>query len=104
MFDPALHYIDSKGFARHKDTGHLLGIEEQPPKRHPNEGAAFPKWVTPHPNHITRQGDRMSAPHFHPDHFHVDRTDNVTVQVRDADEEAFALADPHDPQAPPRPR
>lgn len=98
MYDPNEHYIDAKGFARHKRTGHLLGIEEQPPARHPEEGAAFPKWVAPHANHVQRLGDRLSAPHFHPDHFHVDRSDNVTVLVRNAEEEAFALADPHDPR------
>lgn len=98
MYDPNLHYIDAKGFARDKKTNHLLGIEEAPPERHPEEGSEFPKWVSPHPNHVHRLGERVSTPAF--DAFHVDRQDNVTVLVKDAAEEKLALADPH---APPKP-
>lgn len=102
MYDPKQHYIDPKtGFARDKTTGHMLGIEPAPPPRHPDEGAEFPKWVSPHPGHVHRLGDRISTPRF--EHFFVDRADNVTVKVRDAAEEAYALADPASPHAPPHP-
>lgn len=101
MYDPNLHFIDRNGFARHKDTGHLLGIEPAPPKRHPQEGSEFPKWVTPHHHHIHRVGDRLTTPKFA--HFHVDREDGVTVLVKNAAEEAFALADPGSPHAPAMP-
>jgi hypothetical protein len=50
----------------------------------------FPKWVVPHESHVHQAGDHLSAPLF-PDH-HVDREGKLTVLVRDADEEAKALA------------
>jgi hypothetical protein len=57
--------------------------------------AEFPKWVSPHPSHIEHrkgsEGHRIWTPEF-PD-FHVDRGDNVTVMVEDAEHEAFALAE-----------
>lgn len=52
----------------------------------------FPKWVVPHDSHVVRQGEHLSTPHF-PD-VHVGRDSVVTVLVHDAEQEAFALADP----------
>lgn len=96
MFDPKLHYYDAKGFARDKRTHHLLGIEEAPPPRHPNEGAEYPKWVTPHRGHVKGMGEGVSTPLF-PD-FHVNRiSGDVTVLVHDAEEEARAVTDPNVP-------
>lgn len=51
----------------------------------------FPKWVAPHASHVDRIGDHVSVPHF--PEFHVDRKGNLTVLVRDAEEESRALAE-----------
>lgn len=51
----------------------------------------YPKWVTPHDRHLVRHGDHISAPSF--PELNVGRSDNVvTVLVRDAEQEAFALS------------
>jgi hypothetical protein len=57
----------------------------------------FPKWVTPHTNHIVElQGGAKITPQF--PEFHVARADGkVTVLVRDANEEKLAVEDPHSP-------
>lgn len=57
---------------------------------------SFPKWVAPHSKHIVRSGAdgmHISTPAF-PEVF-VDREEQVTVLVHNAEEEKAALADPH---------
>lgn len=97
-FDPKEHTIDpSTGFMVGKDTGHLSGIMSPPPVN-PGVAIPYPKWVKPHANHVIRKQsagapDHVSTPEF-PD-FHVNRGDGaVTVLVKNAAEEAKALADP----------
>lgn len=101
-FDHENHVIDADGFQRHKTSGHLIGIEEAPPVKHPEDGAEWPKWVVPHESHVVRQkrGDveHISTPHFQ--HHHVNRADGVvTVLAHDAEEEAKAMAE-HGYEAP----
>jgi hypothetical protein len=92
-FDHENHVIDAAGFQRHKETGHLIGIEGAPLAAHPHAGDEFPKWVKPHSNHIETQGERSVTPRF-PEH-HVRRHDGeVSVLVHTPEEEALALADP----------
>ena len=50
----------------------------------------YPKFVEPHGSHVVKTGDHISVPHF--SHHHVDRDGAVTVWVKDAEEEAKALA------------
>lgn len=84
------HEFAEHGFLRHSETGHLVGIEQKP---HPvaKEVVEFPKWVVPHDTHVSRDAHgHVSVPLF-PGH-HVGRDGVVTVMVKDADEEAKALA------------
>ena len=93
-FDHENHVIDpASGFQRHKDTGHLIGIEGAPPAQHPDAGSEFPKWVMPHASHVVMHPihGHVTTPHF-AEH-HVDRqSKDVTVLVHDAEDEARALA------------
>ena len=50
----------------------------------------FPKWVKPHASQIDRTADHVSTPAF-PD-FNVGRDGEVTVLVKNADEEAKATS------------
>lgn len=97
-FDHENHVIDETGFQRHKETGHLIGIEAAPPSRHPDHGGEYPKWVIPHHHHVHRHrhGDveHVSTPHFMQHHVHRD-TGDVHVLVHTAEEEALARANPH---------
>jgi hypothetical protein len=92
-FDPDHHSIDvNTGYQIHKHTGHRIGQDPMPHARVTDE-TEWPKWVTPHPDHVVRQGDHVSTPHF--EHVHVGRHDGaVTVMVHNAEEEARALSDP----------
>lgn len=99
MFDPKLHYYDQDGFMRDKKTNHMIGVQQAPPAHHPDEGAEYPKWVTPHPGHVKGTGDSLSTPLF-PQH-HVNRVSgDVTVLVHTAAEAALAAADPNAKPAP----
>lgn len=93
-FDPAIHELDAQGFQRHKETGHLVGIEQAPARKMENHGAEYPKWVTPHPGHIHHHPlSGITTPEWGIPH--VERgTNEVTVMVNDAEEEARALAEP----------
>lgn len=51
----------------------------------------FPKYIKPHDSHVDRTGHHVSVPAF-PEH-HIDRAGLLTVLVRDAEEEAKALAE-----------
>lgn len=79
------------------------GLMQTPTPKHPNEGAEFPKWVKPDDSHIVRKEvpgypDAVSTPAW--PQFHVSRDDgSVTVLVKDADEEACALAAAKPPEA-----
>src|SRR4029077_21277555 len=88
------HELDPvTGFQRHKDTKHLIGIEQAPSVPSP-VGDEWPKWVVPHANHVVSQGASVSAPHF--TQHHKNRHDGVvSVLVHTAEEEELALADPH---------
>jgi hypothetical protein len=97
MFDHENHFLDEKGFARHKETGHLIGIEGAPAEKHPDVGGGFPRWVVPHADHVVREqrGDieHISTPHF--TQHHVRRHDGeVTVLAHTPEEAEFALAAP----------
>ncbi len=51
----------------------------------------YPQWVEPHTSHVkTAAGGHISVPGF--DDHHVDRESRITVLVKDAEEEAKALA------------
>lgn len=118
MFDAENHYIDPKtGFARHKDTGHLIGLE-QAPAPVANRDTEWPKWVVPHESHVVRpKGDgartgmavspsnmevdngmvgiapnQIATPGWQ--HSHVNRADGVvTVLVDNEDEERLATSE-----------
>jgi hypothetical protein len=95
-FDPNEHVLDpATGFHRHKVTGHLVGIEQAPPAKHPNDGGEFPKWVQPHQGHVKYDPvhGTPTTPGF-PD-FHVVRgTNEVHVLVHNEDDESRAMAAP----------
>lgn len=98
-FDHENHTIDEAGFQRHKETGHLIGIEGAPPEKHPEAGSEYPKWVKPHHHHVHRHkleggGEHVSTPHFTQHHVRRDNGE-VTVLVHTPEEEAVALADPN---------
>ncbi len=97
-FDHENHTIHPvTGFQIDKNTGHHIGMHQAPIGRVSDE-TEWPKWVTPHDNHIVSQSApggpaHVSTPRF--EHFHVNRVDgSVTVMVNNAEEEARALADP----------
>lgn len=50
----------------------------------------YPKWIEPHASHLDHANGHVSVPLF-PEH-HVDRDGKVTVLVKDAEDEAKALA------------
>lgn len=103
-FDDKQHELHPEtGFMVDKETGHHVGMVP-PPSAKSTLDPDFPKWVTPHEEHIVRKTmgdgtpDHVSTPLF-PD-FHVDRvTKAVTVLVKDAEDEARALASPKEPKA-----
>lgn len=69
----------------------LTGIVPAPLPKHPDEGAAFPKWIKPDPSHVvTDASGNISVAGFD---FHIDRvTKEVTVLVVDEEAEKVALA------------
>lgn len=80
-------------FLRDPETGHLIGIEQAPTAASPTE-REFPKWVEPHASHIhTDDNGHRSVAGFE---FHTDRAGTITVLVKDAAEEADALAEKSD--------
>lgn len=94
--DSNLHAIDPlHGFAVDKEGGHIIGLMQAPEKKidGPHE---YPNWVVPHDSHVVRKvvdgaPAHVSVPGFAD--FHVSREDGmVKVLVKDADEEAKALA------------
>ena len=93
-FDPEHHSVDpATGFHVHKD-GRPVGLVPAPIAR-VNHDSEWPKWVAPHPGHIARNVDYLNTPHW-PDH-HINRsTGEVTVLVRNEEEEARAFAAPED--------
>lgn len=92
-FDHENHVIDEAGFQRHKETGHLVGIEGSPAVAHPEAGAEYPKWVKPHASHVHRHRDHVSTPLFSEHHVHRDGA--VHVLVHSPEEAELAFADPH---------
>lgn len=93
-FDPEVHeFHPETGFIVHKDSGHPVGLHSAPIRRVSDE-TEWPKWVTPHENHVVLfGGGQIATPRFV--HHHVNRVNNaVTVMVHTPEEEAFALADP----------
>lgn len=50
----------------------------------------YPKYVEAHASHVVTTGDHVSTPHFLD--FHVGRDGKVMVLVKDAEDEAKALA------------
>lgn len=109
--DPNQHVIDiHTGFAKDKDTGHIVGLEQKP---HVSpQGVEWPKWVKPHESHIFVKKvegfpDHVSTPQF--EQCSVNRANGeVTVLVKDEDEESKALAalvepekaEPQEPETP----
>lgn len=96
-FDSENHIIDPHtGFQLRKEDGGPVGLTS-PAIRSAHRGTEYPKYVKPHPSHIVRHNEHVSCPYF--PEFHVDRdTKEVTVMVKDADEEAKALADKDAPE------
>jgi hypothetical protein len=92
------HMIDPHtGFAVDKETGVPLGLVGKPHLPVSARGE-FPKWVTPHASHVVNHGGHTVVPGF-AEH-HESRGDRaVTVLVKDAEEEAKALAAKFDPKA-----
>lgn len=99
MFDADNHVIDPKtGFAVHKDTGHVIGLEQAPHPVLADRNTEWPKWVTPSESHVVRvkvaedQPEIISVPGW--EYYHVNRTDGaVTVLVNNEDEEKLALGE-----------
>lgn len=100
-FNPDLHDLDPKtGFMLHKEGGGRVGIDSAvnhrptgfDPDRPESVSSEFPKFVVPHFGHVVRSGDTVSTPAF--PEFHVERSGLLKVLVKDAEEEARALADP----------
>lgn len=84
-FDPAIHEIHPEtGFMVHKNTGHLVGIEQVPVVSEPAE---YPKWVEVHGSHLNGGIAQDFAETSR------DRGGVARVLVYDADEEAKALAE-----------
>lgn len=97
------HEIDTAtGFVVDKKTGIPIGLMSQPHLPVSLE-TDFPKWVIPDASHIVRKQvdgapDHVSTPGFA--EFHINRLDGVvTVLVKDAEEEAKALAAREEPKA-----
>jgi hypothetical protein len=40
------------GLQRHPESGHLIGIEQQPYAVNPRRGDYYPRWITPHRSHV----------------------------------------------------
>lgn len=112
------------GLLRDDVTGHLVGIEQVPVVPHPEVGAEYPRWVTPHASHVSirktdaelaREGDKptektelkqdgdnlivprdsvVSVPGFE---HHIRRHDgSIMVLVHDKDEEARVMGEHSD--------
>ena len=111
------------GLMRDAETGRLVGIEQVPAIPHPELGAEYPRWVTPHESHVSirqpdseevegekkaeksklkKDGDSLivprdsvvSVPGFE---HHVRRHDGaITVLVHDKDEEGRAMGEHSD--------
>lgn len=106
MIDQDNHIIDPvTGFAKHAETGHLIGIEQAPAAR-VHRDIEWPKWIVPHESHIIRKKvdgapDAVSTPAW--SQCHVNRVDGaVTVLVANEDEEKAATSEfkaekPNDP-------
>lgn len=96
-FDAENHAIDPvTGYHIDKRTGHRVGIDPAPVKR-VSDDTDYPKWVVPHPGHVSFHAlhGHVSTPTFM--QHHVNRIGGeVTVLVHDAEEEARALAPPHE--------
>ncbi|HLH92075.1 MAG TPA: hypothetical protein VKX28_26885 [Xanthobacteraceae bacterium] len=73
-------------------THHLIGIEQAPAQASKTD-VEFPKWVVPHPSHVVDTSGHISVADFA---HHIDRAGKVTVLVKDAGEEAEALAEKSD--------
>lgn len=104
-YDPDNHAIDPKtGFLVHKDTGHMVGIEQAPAAKvhHDKE---WPKWVPLNESYVERvklepapavdgDGKAPLAPVLRVHgftHYHVNRGDNVvTVPVHDEEQAQLA--------------
>ena len=107
-YDPEQHDFDPKtGLLIDKETGHIIGLHAKP-EAPVAEGIEYPKWVAPHESHIVRtQREKdgpfhISTPAFVQSHVHR-VTNEVTVLVKDAEEEALALAEfivPTEPESP----
>lgn len=78
------------GFLRHRQTGHLVGIE-QAPAPVADVPTDYPKWVEPHVSHIARQGEHIAVPGHE---WHIERgTNKVTVLVGDDEAERFVTTE-----------
>lgn len=94
-FDANQHEYDAQGFMIDKTTKQRVGLENPPPAAPPKDND-YPKWVPVHPSQVVRKGDYASTPNWPT--FSVDRiTRAITVLVKDADEEAKAVADINPP-------
>lgn len=97
-FDPKEHELNEHGFAVHKESGHMVGIEQAPAKApHHLDDNEYPKWVHPHSSRIVRKNAPNSPEHVSVhgyEHVHVDRSDGaVTVLVHSAEDEDRAAAE-----------
>jgi hypothetical protein len=107
--------------ARDEASGKLIGIEPLPVAPHPDVGAEYPRWITPHVSHvhvihhgpvpddaekielktidgnlIVPPGTVVSVPGYE---YHIRRTDNaLTVLVTDEEDEKRALAEYTEPE------
>lgn len=97
MLDKDNHIIDpATGFAKHIDTGHIIGLEQAPPMP-TRPDSEYPKWVVPHDSQIVRTKvdgapDHVVTPGWAQSH--VNRSDGVvTVLVANEDEENLATGE-----------
>lgn len=49
------------GLRKDSATGHLIGIEQAPFASHPDVGADYPRWVTPHASHVVMHSNSGNA-------------------------------------------
>ena len=94
-FDHKEHFIDpASGFMKHKETGHMIGLEPAPAKR-VNDETEYPKWVKVHEGHVKHHAlhGYVTTPSWGEPH--VDRaTNEIKVLVQNEDEEVRAMSAP----------
>lgn len=94
-FNHEEHFIDpASGFQKHKETGHMIGIEQAPARR-VNHETEYPKWVKVHDGHVRRH--QLTGQVTTPDWGNPDvnaALNEIKVLVHNEDEEMRAMSAP----------